>query len=133
MCFLEEEGEKAKCNILIFQSEFPNSAIYRLIKKMVFMFYLPLKTNTVRVGRNRLPPDTCQLILAEDAVEKLAHFRILEVHILFSFLIVFLSNSNLRYSEIMPYVTRDAHSFPTTLNLLFVIIVPCDAIYFFRG
>ena len=58
---------------------------------MVFMFYLPLKTNTVihfKVDPNRLLPDTCQLILAKDAAEKLALFRILEVYILFSFLIV---------------------------------------------
>jgi len=88
---LEEQGEKTECNILIFQSKFPNSAIYRLICKMVFVFYLPLKTNTVtnfKIGRNHLLPDTCQLILAKDAVEKLALFGILEVHISFSFLIV---------------------------------------------
>jgi len=58
---------------------------------MVFTFYLTLETNTVtnfKVGPNHLLPDTCKHILAKDAVEKLALFRILEVHILFSFLIV---------------------------------------------
>ena len=55
------------------------------------MYYLSLKTNTVRnfkVGGNRLLPDTCQRILAKDEVGKSALFRISEVHFLFSFRIV---------------------------------------------